>query len=449
MSTDDRERLIEAMLTRYRQLLRERLVNEPQTLDEIEQTVEEIGQELEHELEQRLLQRRQPKKGQDENRALCPRCGAVGRYRATEVRRLITRHGEHSLLRRRYFCPRCQQGFVPLDRALGLDTSATTLQVRLWVAQLAPRVTLSEGTGLLHRLTGVRLGASTFERIALWVGAALCQAQRAAATRHHAGHPPPVQRKPKRLYVSVDGIFAPLRDAWKRDGSLGPLHCRFGECKTAVVYEAKAGKKGDEGVRWRAYAATFDKAEAFTPLVATLAHRAGHHFAKEVVFLADGQAYNWAIAASQFPTAIEIVDFQHAVSHLYGVAKGVFGEGSAAVEPWVEARKEELLRDEVGAVCQAVSRLECRTKEQQELKRREMGYLQSNTQRMQYGTFRKRGYQIASGVMEAGCKQVVHQRLDQVGMHWRQETAEAFVALRAAVLSSTPPDLRPYCRMPH
>jgi hypothetical protein len=449
MSTEDRERLIEAMLSRYRQLLLERLADEPKTLDEIEQTVEEIGQELDEELERRLLQRRQGPKEPDENRALCPHCGREGRYRATEVRRLLTRHGEHSLARRRYFCPRCQQGFVPLDRALGLDRSATTLQVRLWVAQLAPRVAIGEGTGLLAGLTGVHLGASTFERIALHVGTQLRLAEQAAATRHHAGHPPPVQRKPKRLYVSVDGIFAPLRDAWKRDGSLGALHCRSGECKTAVVYEAKAGKRGDEGVRWRAYTATFESAEAFTPLVATLAHRAGHHFAKEVVFLADGQAYNWAIAASQFPTAIEIVDFQHAVSHLFGVAQGILGEGSAAVAEWVAARKEELLRDDVGAVCQALSGLECRTQEQEKLRTREIGYFQSNTHRMRYGTFRRQGYQIASGVMEAGCKQVVHQRLDQVGMHWRQETAEAFVALRAAVLSTTPPDLRPYCRMPH
>ena len=66
---------------------------------------------------------------------------------------------------------------------------------------------------------------------------------------------------------------------------------------------------------------------------------------------------------------------------------------------------------------------------------------------MRYGTFRQHGYQIATGVMEAACKQVVHQRLDQVGMHWRQPNAEAFVALRAALLSTAPPDLRLYCRM--
>src|SRR5262249_2193702 len=187
----------------------------------------------------------------------CPYCGSPGRYRRTETREVITRHGEHTLARRRYYCERCRTGFVPLDRKLGLDRGATTLCVRLWVAQLAPPVAVGEGTGLLACLTGVTLGASTFERIAVTVGSALRQAEQAAAQRHHAGHPPPVGRKPQRLYVSVDGLFAPLREPWKKDGSLGPLTCRYGECKTAVVYEAKAGKKGDEGVLWRAYTATF------------------------------------------------------------------------------------------------------------------------------------------------------------------------------------------------
>ena len=276
----------------------------------------------------------------EENQASCPQCGGASRYRSTESRRLITRHGEHTVARRRYYCSRCRQGFVPLDRTLGLDRGATTLQVRLWVAQLAPRVAVAEANGLLEGLTGVRLGASTFERIAIHVGSALRQAEQEAAKRHHAGYPPPVARKPQRLYVSVDGLFAPLRDPWKKDGSLGPLTCRYGECKTAVIYEAKAGEKGDEGVVWRAYTATLASAEAFTPLVATLAHRAGHHFAKEIVFLADGQAYNWAIAASQFPTAVQIVDFQHATEHLYAVAHACFGEGNMCVAPWVEARQE-------------------------------------------------------------------------------------------------------------
>lgn len=447
MTAEERERLIDELLARYRDLLRQRLENEPQTLDEIEQTVEEVSQVLDDELERRLLKHKEQPEIPEENQAACPRCGQWGRYRKTEARQLITRHAEHTLSRRRYYCRCCRQGFSPLDEQLGLDRGESSLQVRLWVAELAPRAAIGEGNGLLERLTGVQLGASTFERIAVHVGTALRQAEHAAAAQHQAGHSPPVQRKPRRLYVSVDGIFVPLRDPWKKDGSLGSLHCHASECKTAVVYEAKAGPKGDEGVRWRAYAATFDGVDAFAPLVGTVAHRAGHHFAREVIFLADGQAYNWSLAARQFPTAIQIVDFQHAMAHLYAVAHAFFGAEKAVVDPWVAARKAELLADRVAAVLRALAALTPRSDDQREAKEREIGYFTHNAERMRYKTFLSHGYQIATGVMEAACKQVVHQRLDQVGMHWRQETAEAFAALRAAVLSSTPPDLRPYCRM--
>ena len=445
MSTE-RERLIEAMVRRYRQTLERELQREPQTLDEIEQVVEDVSVEMERELEQRILEQRQHP---PENQAHCPRCGGRARYRATHPRLLVTRHGEQVLRRRYFYCSACAHGFAPLDAQLGLDASATSQAVRLAVAHLAAHVSFATATGLLTHLLRVHLSASTVERIAVQAGTALQAAQYETARQHQRGPGPTVERKPRRLYVSVDGIFAPLRDPWKKDGSAGALACRWGECKTAVVYEARAGESGDQGVQWREYAATFAAVDRFGPLVAALAHRCGHHWAQEVVFLADGQAYNWSLAAAHFPTALQIVDFMHAVQHLYAVAHTLFGEGTSPVAPWIEARKAELCADRVAAVITAIEDLPARTEAQQAVQRRELGYFRTNAERMRYGTFRQRGYQIASGVMEATCKHVVHQRLDQVGMHWCPETAEAVVALRAAVLSSQPPDLRPYCMAAH
>jgi hypothetical protein len=78
----------------------------------------------------------------------------------------------------------------------------------------------------------------------------------------------------------------------------------------------------------------------------------------------------------------------------------------------------------------------------QEVRTREYEFFARNTARMQYGTFRTQGYHVGSGVMEASCRQVVAQRLHKAGMHWREETADAIVSLRAALLSSRRPDLR-------
>jgi hypothetical protein len=281
------------------------------------------------------------------------------------------------------------------------------------------------------------------------VGAALREAERVAARRYQAGWRPPVERKPQRLYVSVDGIFAPYREPWKKDGSAGKLQCRFGEVKVATVYEPVPDPEGDRGAAWRAYTATGGDVKEFAPLLAWLAHRAGAAFARELVFLADGQLYNWTLAAALFPTAVQIVDYRHVQEHLRLLIEMFLGPGSAAGEAWVKAREAELFADAGGAVQAAIADLPAHSDAQRQARQRELGYFTTNAERMRYGTFRRHGYQIGTGVMEAGCKQVVHQRLDQVGMHWRTENAEAILALRAAQLSDTRCDLRQHCGLPH
>src|SRR5207244_13478047 len=53
MTPEERQHLIEAALARYRELLEQRLANEPRTLNEIEQAVEEMGQAMQDDLERR------------------------------------------------------------------------------------------------------------------------------------------------------------------------------------------------------------------------------------------------------------------------------------------------------------------------------------------------------------------------------------------------------------
>ncbi len=57
-------------------------------------------------------------------------------------------------------------------------------------------------------------------------------------------------------------------------------------------------------------------------------------------------------------------------------------------------------------------------------------YFEHNVARMQYGSFRQRGFFIGSGVIEAGCKTVVGSRCKQSGMFWSSPGAEKIIALR-------------------
>ena len=67
--------------------------------------------------------------------------------------------------------------------------------------------------------------------------------------------------------------------------------------------------------------------------------------------------------------------------------------------------------------------------------RRCVGYLFRNRRRMRYPKFRAQGICVASGVVEAGCKRVVGDRLKRAGMRWTLAGADAVIALRCSRLS--------------
>ena len=53
---------------------------------------------------------------------------------------------------------------------------------------------------------------------------------------------------------------------------------------------------------------------------------------------------------------------------------------------------------------------------------------------MAYGRFRALGYFIGSGVVEAGCRTVVGQRVKNSGMFWSVAGAQNVLTLRTALL---------------
>ena len=69
-----------------------------------------------------------------------------------------------------------------------------------------------------------------------------------------------------------------------------------------------------------------------------------------------------------------------------------------------------------------------------------LGYFEHNVERMQYGTFRKAGYFIGSGVVEAGCKTVIGARCKHSGMHWSDPGAQNILGLRCIERSRRWPD---------
>ena len=178
------------------------------------------------------------------------------------------------------------------------------------------------------------------------------------------------------------------------------------------------------------YVSTMGPIDEFGPLLRQEAIRRGLSSAVFVVLLIDGAEGLANMGRLCFPTALQIVDFYHAMEHARKVLTALLGSKE---HPDFKKRlgrwARQLLRDKVEQLI-AAARKESAGTARAEAVEKELGYFVRNVARMQYGTFRSRGFFIGSGVIEAGCKTIIGARCKQSGMFWGVPGAENILALR-------------------
>src|ERR1700722_8941456 len=183
------------------------------------------------------------------------------------------------------------------------------------------------------------------------------------------------------------------------------------------------------------YIAAFEPAAAFQRLVKAEGIRRGAGHVRQLTIIGDGAAWIWNLAAATFPEATCIVDLFHAREHLHSLTRSREFMLGDRKDEWLAARLEDLDYGYIDGIEKAVREypLEGVKKDEAE---RELGYFLNNAPRMRYHWFRSRGLFVGSGVVEAGCKAVIGQRLKQSGMHWTVNGADAIMSLRCAQASS-------------
>jgi hypothetical protein len=449
---------------RAREILAEQLDalgERPLTVDEIEELVEQASREAARWLEERLIIEQTPPAA---NTAPCPQCGHPARYKQTLHTQLLTIHGQQPVAARYHYCAPCQYGFCPQDVLLGIERGRkATRRVRAWMARFAVQEeSFAAVPPLLVELRGLEVSESTVERTTVEVGAALAAANqtRAQATSRadgtDAGAPEspaaaPEAEEPRpcpegaRLYLALDGTMCPLRDAWRKDGSLGKLVCRYGEAKVGMAFTTGHKEGLDTGIVTRGCIGTLENITVFTLLMVALARQWGAQRAQEVVVLGDGAAWIWNLARRYFPQAVQIVDLWPVLERLWTVAEVRFGSrSSAAAQGWVRQMRDHLEHNLVGTVIGELERWEPKRKTHRQLRAEQLTFFEGNRQRMQYQSYLARGYLVGSGPIESQCKQLVQRRLHEGGMHWREGPAEAVLAIRACLHSTRRTDLRVY-----
>ena len=142
----------------------------------------------------------------------------------------------------------------------------------------------------------------------------------------------------------------------------------------------------------------------------------------------DGAPWIDRITTSNYPQAVQIIDWYHADERLWKVSKAAFGEGSLQSQQWVEKQAKLLWHGHVKEVVSALHALDWKHISCLEDIRQSPTYFESRQSKMDYAYFRQAGYPIGSGTVESGINTVVHHRMKRQGRGWKRKNAQAMLA---------------------
>jgi hypothetical protein len=334
--------------------------------------------------------------------------------------------GSFAMERDYHYHPGKHRGHHPADAALGLEVGYSPALARLMCLEGADESGFQKAERHLAETGGIAVSARQIQRVVQRVGkdAQAWQGREAKPGTCDA----PV------LYVSADGTGVPLRpkELKGRKGKQPDGTAKTRQVYLGCVFTQHQTDEAGQPVRDHdstTYVSSLQSISGFGPLLRQEALRRGMGSAGQVVLLIDGAAGLENMGQGCFKDSVQIVDYYHALEHAGKVIEAQLGkhhpEHKARQRRWAK----RLLKDKVATLIEE-TRQAAEGTAQAEAVGKELGYFERNIKRMQYGAFRKQGFFIGSGVVEAGCKTVIGARCKQSGMFWSEPGVENILALR-------------------
>ena len=222
-------------------------------------------------------------------------------------------------------------------------------------------------------------------------------------------------KKHDNVYVMVDGSFLFTRnDKWK-EIKLGRI---FSE-RSVIPINAKRNEVMDS-----VYVSHMGSVKEFFPKLER--HLVSYD---NKVIIADGAAWIWNWAESNYPGATQILDFFHAKDKLVIFAKYQFNDKKDR-KKWLSDRYDELMNDQVENVITKMQSIRSRNPSATQAKQTLIKYFTDHAERMMYKTYRDKGLLIGSGPIEAAHRNVLQQRMKLSGQKWSIDGANAIANLR-------------------
>jgi len=434
----DREELLRGSAQRVHRCVRAA----DQNLGHLEEELLHGGQELFRQMLQAAAQQKAAAAP-----PLCPQCQhKLSSLSAGHATTIQSRFGAIRVQRARGYCRRCRKWRFPADALLGLPEHGTQSPAVQEIAALTvSKMPAPEAQQVVERLTGLKLSAATLAR------AARVQGQRAQAKRQRldaqmstaAGSQQ--QDRDLQLQLPLDPFTLVIElDAWnirERDEQWGqsaqlraagqePARWHWAYGGTCFRLNQRAQSAGGRPVILsRGTVMTRGGVAALKEQLWAEAMRRGLGRAQEVLIVADGAVWIWNLAGDRFPSARQRVDYYHVSQHLWAVARTLHPDDDAAAHAWVEPLLAKLKADASCAVITELEQLQGRLQGAAQAQvQKEINYLHSHRERMDYGTAKRKGEPLGSGAMESTCRQY-QTRFKRTGQFWSQTGDEALMCL--------------------
>ncbi len=377
---------------------------------------------------------------------------------------------------RPYYYLKGEAGSCPLDAELSLPRRCYSDLLREWATYGAAESSFRDSTKLLKRILGLSLSLQVVETMsyedaadakAFYDQASFCalpsskDRQESLGSKPASAPPSPELEAAAVLVVQADGKGVPMVQApakhnpprlakgqkrgTKKEAivttlyNVAPYPRTPQEVVTALFRQACPAEAThrpapvDKELR----ACLDGKAAAITRLAARAAWREGAFIAAKVA-LTDGAEALQQQMLSQFPDYTLILDIIHASEYLWDSANALLGEKHPERIKWVRQHLEAVLsgrtREVIAALQQEALKAGC-SQAQQQVLLRTIGYYQRNLPYMRYNHYLAQGWPIGTGVVEGACGHLVKDRMEQSGMRWSKDGAQAVLDLRALQLS--------------
>lgn len=379
---------------------------------------------------------------EESSSTIAPPCadGHPHRKAGSRPKHMMTILGPVDIRRLYYYDASCKRGYSPFDKVLDIEGVMFSPGVRNMMAYVGAKEPFRQAHEDLLRLAGLEIPAKSIERLCSTIG------EQVETYQWHCTPNSDLRMLGKglrheTLYIAYDGTGLPVLKretvGCKGKGADGVPKTR--EMKVGCVFTQTCVNEEGYAVRDESstsYVGACENAETFQWRILHHARVRGLDQAHRVCVLGDGAPWIWNIADEHFPMAYQIIDLYHARQCYIKVGKLFFPEKSKELQRWIQKRERELDKGDTKAVVRALECLQSRSKKAKKIRDNAVKYFRKNAHRMRYAYFRSKGLFVGSGVVEAGCKTVVGQRLKRSGMHWSIRSANNIVALRCLFLGN-------------